>query len=45
MSLRPLLTRMPSSHRSCSPLHSLFGAEYTKKNAATLNELRRFLYV
>ena len=29
MPLRPLLARMPSSHRSCSPLHSLFGAEHT----------------
>ena len=30
---RPV-TRMPSSHRSCSPLHSLFGAEHTGQNMA-----------
>ena len=34
MPLRPLLARMPSSHRSCSPLHSLFGAEHTGQNMA-----------
>ena len=34
MPLRPLLARMPSSHRSCSPLHSLFGAEHTDQNMA-----------
>ena len=27
MPLRPLLVRLPSSHRSCSPLHSLFECE------------------
>ena len=34
MPLRPLLAHMPSSHRSCSPLHSLFGAEHTDQNMA-----------
>ena len=34
MPLRPLLARMPSSHRSCSPLHSLFEAEHTDQNRA-----------
>ena len=34
MPLRPLLARIPGSHRSCSRLHSLFGAEHTGQNMA-----------
>ena len=39
MPLRPLLARMPSSHRSCSPLHSLFGAEHTAYSMKMVKEI------